>query len=55
VRNYAYLFWGYTVVWLGIAAYLFSMFARLRRVGRRVEALEAEVRRLTDAQRRGGS
>jgi CcmD family protein len=46
VRNYAYLFWGYSVVWLGIAGYVLVLLTRLGRLRRRIEGLEREVGRL---------
>jgi CcmD family protein len=40
VKSYAFLFWGYLVVWAGIVAYLVFLGARLSRVSRRLEQLE---------------
>jgi CcmD family protein len=40
VKSYAFLFWGYLVVWAGIVAYLVFLGARLSRVARRLETLE---------------
>ena len=40
MKSYAFLFWGYLVVWAGIVAYLVFLGARLSRVSRRIEQLE---------------
>ncbi len=40
MKNYAFLFWAYTIVWLGIAGYLVYMMRKLRDVGTRVARLE---------------
>jgi CcmD family protein len=42
VKSYAFLFWAYNVVWLGLAGYLVWLIVRLRRVDRRIAALERE-------------
>ena len=44
MKNYGFLFWAYAVIWLGLAAYLAFLGVRLRRVGDRLERLEAESR-----------
>jgi CcmD family protein len=43
VKSYAFLFWGYLVVWVGIVGYLAFLGARLSRAVRRVEALERRL------------
>jgi len=48
MKSYTFLFWAYAVVWVGIAGYLLAVFARIRRVDRRLDTLEREL-----AQRRG--
>ena len=40
MKSYAFLFWGYLVVWAGIVLYLAILGARLSRVARRLETLE---------------
>lgn len=40
MKSYAFLFWGYLVVWAGIVAYLAFLGARLQKAARRLEALE---------------
>ena len=40
MKSYAFLFWAYNVIWLGLAGYLLLIFLRVRRVDRRLEALE---------------
>lgn len=41
MKSYAFLFWGYLVVWAGLAAYFVALGRRLGRVDRRLEALES--------------
>ena len=40
--TYIDLFWGYSVIWLCIVIYLFSIFRRLRRVEKELEDLKSE-------------
>ncbi len=40
MRSYAFLFWAYNLVWIGLVAYLVFLLLRLNRVGRRLERLE---------------
>lgn len=40
MKGYAFLFWAYTIVWLGIVAYVGFLGARLRSVGARIGRLE---------------
>jgi CcmD family protein len=42
VKSYAFLFWAYNVVWIGIAGYLLCLGFRLRRIDRRLDNLERE-------------
>lgn len=37
------LFWGYTVIWLVLAAYLFSMLRRLSRLEKSLQELEKDA------------
>lgn len=39
----SFLFWGYTVVWIGLTAYLTFLLARLHTVGKRLDRLEREI------------
>jgi len=41
MKNYTYLFWGYLVVWVALAAYLVALMRRVGHVSRRLDALEA--------------
>lgn len=41
MKNYAFLFWGYLVVWAGLTVYLVSLGRRLGRVAQRLDSLEA--------------
>jgi CcmD family protein len=43
MKNYAFLFWGYLVVWAGLTAYLLSLGRRLAHVARRLDGLEART------------
>ena len=40
MKNYAFLFWAYTVVWLALASYVLLLGAKLRRAARRLDGLE---------------
>lgn len=40
MKSYSFLFWAYTVTWLGIAAYVFFLSRRLSRVSALLERLE---------------
>jgi len=43
VKSYAFLFWAYNVIWIGIAAYMLLLFLRIRRVDRRLESVERAI------------
>lgn len=43
VKNYAFLFWAYNAVWLGLVVYLLWLAGRLRRATRRLHALERRL------------
>ena len=43
MKSYAFLFWAYNVIWIGIAGYLMLLFLRLRRVDRRLDGVEREL------------
>ena len=45
MKNYAFLFWAYNVIWLGLAGYVWLVFARIRRLDRQVTELERELER----------
>ena len=45
MKSYAFLFWAYNVIWLGLAVYLLLLMTRLKRIQRRVEGLERVVDR----------
>lgn len=40
MRSYAFLFWGYNVIWLALAGFLLYLLFRLRRTTRRLDAIE---------------
>jgi CcmD family protein len=42
VKTYAFLFWAYNVVWIGLAGWLLFVILRLARVERRLAALEGK-------------
>ena len=43
MKSYAFLFWGYNVVWIGIVVYLALLIVRLERVARRLDRIERKV------------
>jgi len=43
VKSYAFLFWAYNVIWAGLAAWLLLLILRLRRLERRLAAVERET------------
>jgi len=43
MKSYAFLFWAYNIIWLGIATYLLLLFLRIRRVDRRLDGVEREL------------
>ena len=45
MKNYAFLFWAYTVIWLGLAAFLLGSLIRIRRLGERLARVERELAR----------
>ncbi len=52
MKSYAFLFWGYLVVWIGLAVYLMTLGRKLADVARRLDRLETagkaqDVRRAT--------
>ncbi|HUC43791.1 MAG TPA: CcmD family protein [Candidatus Sulfotelmatobacter sp.] len=40
MKSYAFLFWGYLVVWIGLVGYLASLGRRMTALARRIERLE---------------
>jgi CcmD family protein len=45
LKNYAFLFWAYLVIWLGLAAFLLGTLLRMRRVAERLDRVERELAR----------
>lgn len=45
MKNYQFLFWGYTTVWVGLVAYLLYLGARLRKASRRIDRIEKAIER----------
>lgn len=43
MKSYSFLFWGYNVIWAGLALFLLVLLARLRRVARRLDTLERSL------------
>ena len=43
MKSYSFLFFGYLVVWLGLASYFVVLMRRVLRVSRRLDALESRV------------
>ena len=50
MKSYAFLFWGYNVIWTILAGYLLYLLVRLGRVSRRLDGIE---RALESAERSG--
>jgi CcmD family protein len=50
MKSYAFLFWGYLVVWAGLMAYFIMLGRKVAEVARRLDSLEARSQR--DAARR---
>jgi len=46
MKSYWFLFWGYTVIWAGLAAYLAFLLRRLAAVARKLDRLEREALRV---------
>ena len=44
MKSYSFLFWGYLVVWIGIAGYLVALGRRAKALERRVDKLEGRPR-----------
>lgn len=55
MKSYAFLFWGYNVIWLGIVAYLTLLLVRIRQVSRRISRLESAGSADSAPGRGGGS
>ena len=55
MKSYAFLFWAYNVIWLGLAAYLLFLFLRIGRVTRRLDGIERELRSRGRSQESSGS
>jgi CcmD family protein len=49
MKSYDFLFWGYLVVWGGLAAYFVVLGRKTASVARRLDALEAKAKREGDA------
>ena len=45
MKSYAFLFWAYNVVWLGLAGYVIFIFLRMKRATRRLDNVERELQR----------
>jgi CcmD family protein len=44
MKSYDFLFWGYLVVWAGLAVYFFTLTRKVSDVARRLDALEARTK-----------
>jgi CcmD family protein len=44
MKSYAFLVWGYLVVWVGLVTYFAFLGRRLAAVSRRIDALESRTR-----------
>lgn len=43
MSGFPFLFWAYTVVWIGLTAYITFLLVRLQAVGRRLDRLERQM------------
>ena len=43
MKNLGYLFWAYTLIWIVLAAYLFSLSMRLRSVSAQLRRLKSRI------------
>jgi len=43
MKSYAFLFWGYLVVWAGLMAYFVVLGRKIADVARRLDSLEART------------
>jgi len=43
MKSYAFLFWGYLVVWAGLMAYFVALSRRISSVARRLDTLESKT------------
>ena len=48
MKSYAFLFWAYNVIWIGLMLYVMLLVGRLRRVDRKLTELERMLNRSTD-------
>ena len=44
MKSYAFLFWGYLVVWAGLTVYFVTLLRKIKSVARRLDALEARAK-----------
>lgn len=44
MKSYAFLFWGYLVVWAGLMAYFVVLGRKIADVARRLDTLEARTK-----------
>jgi CcmD family protein len=44
MKSYDFLFWGYLVVWAGLAVYFVALMRRIAHVSRRLDTLEARAK-----------
>ncbi len=44
MKSYDFLFWGYLVVWIGLAAYFATLTRKLAVVARRLDTLESRLK-----------
>jgi len=47
MKSYDFLFWGYLVVWAGLAVYFVALMRRVANVTRRLDTLEARAKAKT--------
>ena len=43
MKSYAFLFWAYNVIWLGLAGFLLFLIMRIRHMDRRLDGVERSL------------
>lgn len=51
MKTYNFLFWAYNLIWLGLAAFIWIVFQRIRRVDRRLDGLQQRLESRDSGQR----
>ena len=52
MKSYAFLFWAYNVIWIGLALYLGFLFHRVRKTTGELDRLERRLERSSESDQR---